>query len=485
MSRTVNNHMQSENKRLRAERDEARSEVVKLRKELDLASNDLKAKTNKIGELERRMEQQKKTIQVQSDQISGPREYNTPHRSRTGAQYHPAIYTQVPPTYMQPPPAYIQPALNVNRHEGTTSPQVEFMRSLSTKTLTSHRQDPHVAFYEPVERGQTAFQTGSGVGIASIQRHNSHGPGSRSRNEGFELPYRNKSAQALNWRADGFDNQAPPEVIADPGAIVVQGDGSTQVAWPSEFSQFFKLTEDWARNYANVPDRTADKDLPSGLRDAFSKQSDLSLVDPLLASGSTRYFLVAKLLNSYMSTDLFRTQSSRGFSEAFDNKLTDLRHEIQPQIPTHFRYALMVAIADTAKDMQKSAGFQEFIEEQKSEKMKSLWDRLTYLFAPGLEASQAWDDLEHIFHEAFRISNVMMCTPFSYSFSYPAARSNSYFNPSCMINRDVSFKGDPLSLKRQGLRVRLGITPIVVVTNFMGPSITPQTVHFANVLLMH
>lgn len=496
MSHTDTNQMNFENRRLRGERDEARSEVSRLKKEIASANVELEAKKIQIKEQEKRMQQLKKTIQVQSDQIAGPREFNTPHRNRAGAQYHPPAYAQAPPVFAQPA-AHL--SSTVNLHEKSSSPQKRLIRSISTRgTLTARRTDSHVAFNEPVERARKAFQAGSlaqtplgqkprqSDALAVIQRQNSHGPRPKIGNVDAAVQYRHGAAQASNWRGTGVGNQAKAELVGDMGALVVQrDDDSTEIAWPSEFSQFFKLTEDWARNYTNVPEKCVEKEVPKGLIDALARHSELSVVQPLLASGSTRYFLIAKLINSFVTSDLFRPQTRKGYSDSFDDKFNDLRHQIQPDLPSHLRYALMLAIADTAKEMHAKNDYRKFVEEQVEEKIRVLWDRLSFLFAPGVVETQAWDDLKHIFQEAFRIGGLMMCTPLSYSFSYPTVRANSYFNPTCMLNRDISFKGDPMTLKRQGLRIRLGITPVVVITSFLGPAITPQTVHFANVLLMH
>lgn len=467
--------------RLRGERDAARADVVKLKRDIDASATELQLKTSKIEELENRTRQLKTTIRVQSDQIAGPREVNTPHRGKLNTRYPPAVY-------VQPPPAF-------NGEPSSMPPQVGgFPRSVMFR-----RQDAPVERADRVERFERPrahFQQGPATqnthapiihqaqNVLSTRDPNAYGHETRPRSDNMVVPHRHRAVQASNWRIAEIEAPMQPDLSGNMGALIIQGDSSPQVEWSAEFTQFFRLTEEWARNYANVPDRKVDESLSQSLIGAFARLSDDSLVMPLLASGSSRYFLIAKLINSYISSDLFRPQAVRGYSIMYDDKITDLRHQIQPDIPSHFRHALMVAIADTAKEMRDMHGFQKYMEEQAAAKMRILWDRLTALFAPGLMESQAWDDLQHIFNEGYRISILMMCTPLSYSFSYPAVRLNAYFNPSCMLNRDVHYKGDPMSLKRQALRVRLGVTPIVVVTNFMNISITPQTVHFANVLLM-
>lgn len=484
--------MSQEVSRLRAERDEALSAVAETRRELETAEAQLKEKGERIGELERRINQLKTTIRVQSDQIQGPRETNTPHRGgAAGAYWRPPAYKQAPPVF---------PGLQTVNHSAIPPPAVHH-RSKSFVAPTPQLNAFPPPSFNPPERPQTAFRTesfgqpaqsqvsfrsGSFVTPVQGQRVAPYAPGPpyqfSSGTSGF--PYGHHSTKSSGWLADPTTPQFQHDVAAESRALSIHGDDSSKVAWSTEFSQFFKLTEEWARNYTNVPDQERDKGLPEGLISAFAKHSDISQVMPLLGSGATRYFLVAKLINSWITNDIFRPQALRGFSRTHDNKISELRHQIQPGIPPHLRFALMVAIADTAKEMKEVPGFYKYVEGQVSSKTSNLWDRLTYLVAPGVLQSQAWDDLSHIHQESYRIAILMMCTPLGHNFTYPHVSVNTFFNPSCMLNRDISFKGDPLSLKRQDLRVRLGITPIIVITNYMTPSVVPQTVHFSNVLLM-
>lgn len=295
---------------------------------------------------------------------------------------------------------------------------------------------------------------------------------------------RNSAAQSSDWRADAMGPSTQAGRSRPSNALAIQRPESLQqIPWPMKFTNFFKLTEEWARNYTNAPNRAKDQALPGPLMDSLGRLSDPDQVMHLLSCPSTRYFLVAKMINSWISNDFFHPNVLNGYAKSFDNDIREYRNMLQSNDPVNIRHALLRAIADTIKDETPTDEFKRYAHDRVLMRVGQLWERLTVFFAPGILKSRAWDDLQHIVSEAFRIGILMLSTPLSYGFEYPSVGRNQVFNPSSMINRDISFKDDPVSLQRRGLRIRLGITPVIVVTDFIGPTTRPQTVHFANVLL--
>lgn len=272
-------------------------------------------------------------------------------------------------------------------------------------------------------------------------------------------------------------------MLEDMGALTIQDEeGIDGIPWPAEFGQFFKLTEEWARNYTNVPNEYQDRHLPDDLFASMKRQASEDMVMNFLGSGATRYFLIARLMNTWITNDIFRAQCFLHYSPDFDQKFHQSR-QIPQNDPIHTRAGLLMAVADSAKQMQARPNFQNFLSSLVTMKVDGMWARLLPLLAPGVLQPQAFDDMVHLIGEAIRMGLLMIATPLAYSIEFPKASHATYFRPDAMINRDPELQGDPQQLRHEGAVVRLGVTPVVVVTSFAGPSINPRTVHFANVLL--
>lgn len=445
----------SDASRLRAERDEARSEITAIKAKLDKAEGDLREEKGQISHLQTSIGQLRTTVQVQSETIKGSKETKNPNRFGTGY---------------------------VHTEQGTLA----IHQSNSGLVPLSQRQNP---FPNPSPQDQRQNFT---TGPAPHGQRQSPFPGPAlvnqpSNSAHVPMPYASNSAtHSSNWRADAMGPLTQTRPYAEPSAMATQGQQpQEQITWSTEFSKFFKLTEEWARNYANSPNRAKDLTLPDGLLKALANNSHSDQVMGLISSAGTRYLLVARMVNSWVGNDLFQPHVLKQYSHSFDQKVRRFREGLaDPDVPVSVRQGLLRVIADTAKELTSTDDFDAFVEHHILEEVSSLWDRLAYLFASGISQTQAWADLQHIFREGFRIAVLMLCTPLSYCFTYPSVDRNSYFNPGCMINRDLTYKDNPLMLLRRGLRVRLGITPVIVTTSYVGPSIVPQTVHLANVLLM-
>lgn len=296
--------------------------------------------------------------------------------------------------------------------------------------------------------------------------------------------YNSSFASQERWVDEAAARPASTAMVEGTGALTLQHDDRVdEIPWPAEFGRFFKLTEDWARNYANVPNEYRDSHLPDNLFASMRRQACEHMVTKFLGSDTTRYFLIARLMNIWVCNDMFQGQCFLGYSSDFDQKF---RQSIQvPQNdPIYTRASLLIAVADAAKEMQARPTFQQFLSSLVSEKVDGMWERLHSLLAPGILEPQAFDDMVHLIGEAIRMGLLMITTPLAYSIEFPRASHTTYFRPDAMINRDPELRDDPQQqLSHGGATVRLGITPVIVITSFAGPSINPRTVHFANVLL--
>ena len=494
--------------RLRAERDEARSNIIRIQR---IAEADLQQRKDHIDDLERQLRQ---IGMVQRDQIQGPRETNTLQR---GVNYRQStVYNQPPlpyhnpivpqagqvhtrPDMLAPRPLQI-PATHASRHNHNVvppeRPQVAVSANTAVAGVPNEVRFNHGVLIPPTQ-GQNLLpcsaSKGPGQNATLYPPPHSQDPNSLpgparlnrlSKSTNLPMPHpRNSAAQIVDRRADAVGPRKQTGPSGGSSALVVQGlDTEVQLMWSTKFSGFFKLTEAWARNYAYAPDLSKDPALTKVVIDSFAKHCNMSHVMPLLWSGSTRYLMVARMVNSWISNDLFRPEALKGFSTSIDKRMEEHQKQLTPNVSTNIRCRLLRAMADTFRELTSANDFNDCVGDRTLRQMSSLWDRLALFLSPRIKEKQAWDDLRQIFDTAYGIVALMLCNPFSFQFEYP----REYFSYSCMVNRDTAYNDNPFELERRRLRIRLSITPVVRVTDFTTPdtSVRQHTVHLANVLLM-
>ncbi len=469
-----------------------------LNAQLKSSQEETKEKTMKIRELEEYIAKQKVTIRLQSDKISVPGPSSPRH---IGLNPRAPIFERPPPVYNQPQPIVPFPhpgpvELAASRPLSGNDPSVPSWIQNGNPSAMSAQMSSAPSRAGPTPGPYPRMQSISPMTPVARTPH-AHRPEFPA----FLLPAKMDAQQARDFAVPRSLSRNTSTIsqgglmeeqsaftmrggIAGAiGAMNLQDEGGTNgIHWPAEFSGFFKLTEEFARNYTNIPNECQDRQLGEDILGSMRRQSSGALVIPLLASGATRYFLIARLMNTWITNDVFRGHVFANFSPDFDQKFFQA-NQINPDAPIHVRAGLLRDVADAAKQMQSRSAFPNFLSSVIREKVLGVWERLTPLFAPGILNSQAFEDMMYLMNEAFRVALLMMTTPLVYKIEFPTSSPNTYFQPNTMINRDPHMRDNPLTLAQAGTVVRLGITPLVVVTSFTGPSIYARTVHFANVLL--
>ena len=497
-----------ENQRLRTERDAARQEVAALSK--DLGSLRAKEKFSlaekerleeKISELEETVKRQSRTIRVQSDQIAAPKVPNrTPVRGSsnipTALEIRQQFHQQPTPVYNSQHvlPASIQPSVNPaagleNRHKLHQQPAPVYS-SHPFQTISSQSASNLITSQENRQRHHPQFAPNSvhrshPSQATNVQPVSTPAVGLEDRQQIQQQPasaYNSQHVQAINLQTSTA-NRNPSHTLATSGSLVVQSEDTSRINWTEEFADFFDLTLTFSRNFGNVPNDGRDSALNGRLLSQLQQQYQPTVVQDLLSSSDTRYFLVTTVINRAICEDVFRSSLVKGYSSESDNKLGQIRRSILPDLVVSMKRGLVKAAADILNEMKNAADFQQWVEHQVNMKASIIWDRIKTLLAPGVERQDAFDDLVHVFRQAYRVGLMMYSAPVTWKIDFPANARDSFFDPTTMINKDVQFPENPVRLRERRLRVRLAMTPVVVGVNYMDEAIMPRTVHFAQVLL--
>lgn len=451
--------------------DELAEATVKLRRsegekarlvgDLRRLNEELVEQASTIDKLNEQIIKQKKTIQVQSDQIQAPKEgskarYTTPHHV---GPPHTSI-----DIYRAPPPSFNLPLRNQPPAYPTPTPAPPSQRRDSTMhSGSAHPPMPHqsAVIHHPPPPPPPPFY---GPNPPPVNRYGPNQDPTRRPSEA--------SNAYGNWPVNH-------------GTLVTQRGGDTEINLLQEVSSVFNLVETFARNFVNVPDKYKDSNMPLVTKNMIIQQTNPAIAMTLITTGATRYFAVSKIVNYDIVNFAFRPMVVRGFQPFFDQRMTEIRGQLTVGIAMHIRRGILTAAAQLVQEMTETPGWQEYVERTVQTRASEIWHIIQPLFAHGAALDEAWDDLKHIWSEAMRVGVLMNKKPSLFTLDFPPTGANSFFNPSNMVNRDLSFKVDPITLGNMGLKVRLAITPVVTETDFGGGSVVPKNLHFANVLLQY
>ncbi|KAL8702645.1 MAG: hypothetical protein Q9201_004192 [Fulgogasparrea decipioides] len=283
--------------------------------------------------------------------------------------------------------------------------------------------------------------------------------------------------------AAGHGSQHVSDSAAPVGALVLPTHGRQQeFPWATEFSALFSKVEDFCHVYFNRPDNGADQYWPVTLGDKVVQESGSSHVVSLASDHSTRYHLLTRIILQLIELHLFHSRLVKGFSEAYDYKILNLRRQAVENSPMHVVRRQAQAVADTIKDMIEEPGFQLWKTRQTQNRVNEIMSRLRPAIAPGFQPMMLGNTFATILDDAWRIGIAISTSTFTFNFSFPAVYSQ--FDPTWMLNRDRYTTGNPNQLQARGARVALGITPYISMTDIMTDSAdNVHGVHMANVLL--
>ncbi|KAL8723786.1 MAG: hypothetical protein Q9181_007202 [Wetmoreana brouardii] len=283
--------------------------------------------------------------------------------------------------------------------------------------------------------------------------------------------------------AAGHGSQRVPNSAAPAGALVLLTHGRQQeFAWATEFSALCSKLEDFCRVYFNRPDNDADQYWPVTLGDKIVQESSPNHVVSLASDHSTRYHLLTRIILSLIEWHFFHSKIIKGFSEAYDYKILNLRRQVVENSPMHVVRRQAQAEVDTIKDMIVQPGFQLWKTRQIQNGVNDIMSRLRPAIAPGFQPTLLGNTFATILDDAWRIGIAIATSTSTFDFRFPAFYS--HFDPTCMLNRDPYIRGNPNQLQARGARVALGITPYISMTDIMTDSAdNVHGVHMANVLL--
>ncbi|MCJ1233402.1 hypothetical protein MMC14_001358 [Varicellaria rhodocarpa] len=250
----------------------------------------------------------------------------------------------------------------------------------------------------------------------------------------------------------------------------------------SRITQLFKVTTEWALKYANTPDAQRERGISAELYTALNNSTIPNQLYKQLASEQDRHLLIAAFINRLIVENIYRVEAFLGFDSQQDQIINDAYQRMQSTSRSTTQRAYQQVIADAISALRRNPCFLIWIQDRCEEFAEWVGNFLSTLIA-GAVSKEAVIGLRHIFAEASVLSADLYSVNRSYKFDFIQANRETFYNQHTMLNRDVAVHQNPTNIRREEYRVRLCISPVVVVVDFVGGTVVPKTVHLGEVLL--
>lgn len=489
-------------------------------RELQFALSSLEFKIKKQEEELRqkniRISQQAETIQIHSDEIAKTHQRSTKFDA-TPIRYpsQQGLVKRFQDQALPPPPAYNQPAqlpVTIAPHYRTKWGDVpQAVQHQETRQGAGSGHDIFDQRTFPMLRSpeQSGQQSADGSGSPSpLYRMRSLVPATYNQDPSrgsFTTPPRAvKSATNINELKLTPDTsnssgqvgippiplhtpERPDSVASKPrstkdGAITPFGaSGSKPAALSKAFSELFDHVVEFAYIYVNVPSTQADSNLSQELKQRLMNAATKTTAHKIMSSQNTRYLLIAKIILSWIQSNVFAEIAFVGLDKSIDDAIIDTRKKIFNNTPAPVRFVFLQEIANQFVRLKKAPNYQEFFNTLSHKRAVELWNIVRPMMYKKVDGD--WQNMHDLMQEAHRAAELQLLDTAEFRLFFP--KLHDPFNDASMINMDPEFdEMAPDELMARRASVRLGAVPQVMarVTSPDG-NIMTRTLVKAGVLL--
>lgn len=266
------------------------------------------------------------------------------------------------------------------------------------------------------------------------------------------------------------------------GAITPFGSsGSKQATLSKVFSDLFDNVVEFAYIYVNAPSTHQDSNLPQGLKEMLMSAATKTTAAKIMSSQNTRYLLIAKVILSWIQSNVFTEGALTGLDQEVDNAVTETRKKIFNNTPAPVRFVFLQDIANQFAKLKKYSEYDEFLASISHKRAVELWNIVRPLMYNKIEGD--WSNLHNLVKEAHRVAETQLLETAEFRLFFP--KVGDPFNDASMMNMDPQFDHlAPDELMVQRANVRLGAIPQVMArVTSPGGEITTKTLVKAGCLL--
>ncbi|KAL6252714.1 hypothetical protein RBB50_000433, partial [Rhinocladiella similis] len=305
--------------------------------------------------------------------------------------------------------------------------------------------------------------------------YNAHGPSSVN-------PFGSPAERSFNntGKTPGSGIQQPDNHLA---LVPVSAATSTATTIREQFARVFDMVEKFTWAHVNFPSSHRDNQLDRKIKDRFLQAAAPTQAFPLMTSPATRYLLVAKVINAWIQDKVLRADSFRGFNANIDSMIDDAKNQVYQSTPAQVKFQLFNKIAAQLRELGQNVQFQRFVDKLAQNRGNELWEVVLPLM--HTKTSRDWEDMASLMKEAHRLAIMMFSSTDQYRFEMPGGSALFKKNAMVVVSKQTLPNGTtPDQLEAKGARVKLGISPQVVVkTSTPMGLINEKTVVPAKVLM--
>lgn len=418
---------------------------------------------------------QQATIRNQSAAISNPRQfYPAPNTTpggfvdiqSQGPMHGHHASMQMPP----PPPPFFNHGTPI--HVQQTNQPPPHMRSI-------HDQNPHTGNTQS-QQWNTPMNQQPGVQGQPLHQTPFHPHGPTSVNQ-FGSPEARPPFNTNigpygtpNDRSQGSSNPTSGQRSGQgtPGHALMQQPDNSMALVPApavienpttvkdQCELVFGMAEKFGWSHVNFPSSHKDKLIPQAIKDRLLQTAAPAQAFPLMTSPATRFLLVAKVINQWVQRNVLKADSFRGFDTECDTNIDRNRNQIYQSTPAQVKYQLLNNIAAQMQVMKQKPGFGTFVDNLARSRGNELWKIVQPLM--HVKTSRDWEDMHWLMNEAHNLAIMMYSGPDQYRFETPQA--GQFFKSGDMVPKDPYPNiATHEQLEARGVRVKLGISPHVIV----------------------
>jgi hypothetical protein len=254
--------------------------------------------------------------------------------------------------------------------------------------------------------------------------------------------------------------------------------GRTEGAAPDhgftpKLDKLFNMAERYCYSHLNFPSAAKDSQLHPSIKERLMKAASRESAHQLGSTGSTRYFLMTKVILQWMIKHIFTPSLFMSFDFDADRRIAACKDHIfqgtlkptknlfhrlltSTDTPPLVKYQLLCEISKEIRQIRGHPNFLVFRDNLVRNQGNKLWA----IVRPMMHQTTAmdWEDLRILMFEAYSVAGDMAARPYEWRFDF--ADIGSLYTTS-MVNRDPYVHGHDDEIVNRGLAVRLGFVPAV------------------------
>ncbi|EFR04152.1 hypothetical protein MGYG_07159 [Nannizzia gypsea CBS 118893] len=262
-------------------------------------------------------------------------------------------------------------------------------------------------------------------------------------------------------------------------AIHIRDPAYTSSDFSNRLVGLWTASKCFAMKYTNTAFMYDEKKVSEELRSFLNHASNNAT--ELLSNVSTRFLMVSKIINWFITKTVLKTTVVSGFDPAVDSEIKQMVTHVNPGTPCTVKNAMIQGIGNHILLLRNRPLFDNFFNKRTHENTQKLFELLTPLIFS--RDQNVWCDLVELMIDAHSLALIMYSGPYEFKFMHPLSHHN--FDPTYMTDHNAGTDEDwAMQQAKRKYTVKLAITPVPLFKNVvLHPYAAVQVLHLGDMLL--